>query len=113
MRILFILIALAFSSSCKESKENTTEILCHQEMKTRFEKELKCTEKDIMEVNLYSGLYNGENVYFTMTMCPACNTTPPQYGYSCDGTKISISNFNTKVSEIKEIYNSCTKRFSE
>lgn len=113
MRILLILITLVFLSSCEKSKENTTETLCHQEMKTKLEKELKCIEKGVIEVNLYSGLYNGENIYFAMTMCPACNTIPPQFGYSCDGTKITITDFNNKVSEIKEIYNSCTKRFGE
>ena len=113
MRILFILITLALSLSCEKSTEITTKALCHQEMKTRFEKELTCTEKGVMENNLYSGLYNGKSLYFVMSMCPACNTTPPQFGYSCDGTKITISDFNTNVTEIKEIYNSCTKRFLE
>lgn len=113
MRILLLFLTSIFLTNCSKSKENTTPIPCHQEMKAKFEKELKCTEKGVMEVNLYSGYYNGENIYFVMTMCPACNTIPPQFGYSCDGRKITISDFNTKVSETKEIYNSCTKRFAE
>ena len=113
MRIFLIFLIPLFLISCRKSREDTADNLCHMEMKERFKSELRCTEKDKIEVNLYSGKYNNTQIYFSKTMCPACNTIPPQFGYSCDGTKISISDFNTKVSDIKEIYNSCTNRFSE
>ena len=113
MRTLLFLITLVLFLGCKKSKENTTEILCHQEMKERLKSELRCEEKDKLEVNLYSGSYEGQKIFFPMTMCPACNTIPPQFGYTCDGSKITISEFNTKVSAIKEVYNSCTNKFTD
>ncbi|MCA5005446.1 hypothetical protein [Sphingobacterium bovistauri] len=111
MRTLFLLTLSVLLFGCKKANENSSNNPCHQEMKERFKTELKCTERGVMEVNLYSGIYDGKQIYFAMTMCPACNTMPPQFGYNCEGTKINISTFNTKVSEIKEIYNSCTNSF--
>lgn len=111
MRTLTFILILFLFSNCSKNKELTTDNPCHQAMKDRFDSELKCTEKDKMEVNLYSGKYEGNDLYFPMTMCPSCNTIPPQFGYTCAGQKINISDFNTKVTDIKQIYNSCTKKF--
>lgn len=113
MRILLIFLIPLFLIGCRKSKEEITDNLCHMEMKERFKSELKCTKQGLMEQNLYTGMYEGQRIYFINIMCTACNTIPPQAGYSCDGTKITISNFNNNVSEIKEIYNSCTNRFAE
>ncbi len=111
MRTLTFILILFLFSNCSKNKELTTDNPCHQAMKDRFDSELKCTEKDKMEVNLYSGKYKENDPYFPMTMCPSCNTIPPQFGYTCAGQKINISDFNTKVTDIKQIYNSCTKKF--
>ena len=111
MKVLLFFLFPLFLISCQKSRENTTDNLCHQEMKERFKSELRCTEKGKMEVNLYSGLYEGKRIYFVMTICPACNTVNPQYGYTCEGEEIQISNFLSKVSETREIYNSCTNSF--
>lgn len=107
--ILSLLILLALSS-CEKEKITSS---CQKAMHEKFKAELKCTEKGVMEVNLYSGIYNNKTIYFTMTMCPACNTTPPSFGYACDSTKIEIIDFIKNVSGIKEVYNSCSKQFKE
>lgn len=111
MRVFLIFLIPLLLTHCSKSREVTTDQLCHQEMKERFKSELKCTEKEQMEVNLYSGKYEGNRIYFVMTMCPACNTAPIQYGYTCEGKKISIKDFNKTVSDIKQVYNSCTEKF--
>lgn len=109
MRDIILSLVLLTFLGCK--KDEVSENSCHQAMKERFENELKCTEKDKMQVNLYSGIYEGKTIYFVNTMCPACNTIPPQFGYTCEGQKITISDFNTKVTQTKQVYNSCTKKF--
>ena len=111
MRILTTLLAIALLLGCK--KEESSIKTCHQEMKERFNSELRCSKQGEMEVNLYSGIYDGKRIYFTMIMCPACNTVPVQHGYTCDGQKISVENFNNTVSDIKQIYNSCTQKFMD
>lgn len=111
MRILTTLLAISMLLGCK--KEESSINACHQQMKVKFEQDLKCTEKDKMEVNLYSGVYEGKTIYFVDTMCPACITVPPQFGYTCDGQKVNISDFNNKITERKEVYNSCTKSFKD
>jgi hypothetical protein len=79
-------------------------------MKERFKEELKCAEKYTREVNLYTGMYENEEVYFTMIMCPNCGTVPPAYGYTCENKKVNFDDFRN-VENIKEIYNSCTQEF--
>lgn len=85
---------------------------CELDMRDRFKEGLKCTEKGIMEVNLYSGIYENKTIYFSMIMCTACSTVPPVFGYTCEGIKIEIKEFNKNVSNIKEVYNSCTLKFN-
>ncbi|MDR2284381.1 MAG: hypothetical protein LBE37_14275 [Sphingobacterium sp.] len=111
-KIIILLLAVASILGCKKSEEKVDTSECITEMVTRFEKELKCTKQGLMETNLYRGTYKNKQVYFTNTMCPACNTIPPQYGYDCSGKKIDFRDFKD-VSGIKEVYNSCTKKVIE
>lgn len=77
MRILLFLITLVLFLGCKKSKENTTEILCHQEMKERLKSELRCEEKDKLEVNLYSGSYEGQKIFFYNDNVSSVQYHPP------------------------------------
>lgn len=65
-----------------------------------------------MEVNLYSAIYKNQRIYFPMTMCPACNTVAPPFGYTCENKKVTIDNFQD-VDELAQVYNSCMEEFSE
>jgi len=56
--------------------------------------------------------YKGETVYFANTICIYCLTAPPEYGYTCDLKKIDFENFND-VKDISEVYNSCSKKYTE
>lgn len=103
-----LLLAIIAFSSCKNNDMKDSSPDCLTKMKERFKTELKCTEKGVMENNLYVGTYENKKIYFTNIMCPACGTIPPQFGYTCEGTKVDIINFSTKVTDIKELYNSCS-----
>jgi len=106
-----ILTALTLFSCKKEKSENQDESGCALRVKEIVKEELKCTTKESMEVNLYSGIYQNKTIYFTDVMCPNCGVLPPSIGYTCDGTKVSINDFANKVTQIKEVYNSCTQKF--
>ena len=101
------MIVVSFSS-CEKDQTDASE--CVIRMKQLFDNELKCTEKNAMEVNLYSGKYQNKIVYFLNIMCPACSSMPPSYGYSCSNEKILFDNFQN-VTDIKQVYNSCTKKY--
>ncbi|WP_293933396.1 hypothetical protein [Sphingobacterium sp. UBA6645] len=112
-----ILIAILFSSiifltSCDKQQDDPNAPECYKQMKQRYDKQLGCSKKGEMEVNLYRGLYQGKEIYFPMTMCPSCNTVAPAEGYTCEGEKIAIEDFNRQVTAIKEVYNSCTRKFA-
>lgn len=107
---VFIFIAALLLSCKKEEKINISG--CAVEMKQKFDNELKCTKENQMATNLYIGIYKGNTVYFPMLMCPACNSIPPAFGYTCTNKKIPFEKFND-VTEIKIVYDSCTKKFSE
>lgn len=107
--ILFVLTSLL--NGCKKDTQiNVSE--CAIYMKGLYEKELKCTTENFMEVNLYKGIYKSEVVYFSMIMCAICNITPPAYGYTCDNKKVVFNDFR-EVEDIKQVYNSCSKRYVE
>lgn len=113
MRRLFIcLVAASLFHGCGKDNVQTNASECVVRMKKLYDKELKCIQENAMEINLYTGIYKGDLVYFYMTMCPHCNTVPPAYGYTCENKKVLFDNF-TDVSDIKEVYNSCTKKFTE
>lgn len=99
--------------SCDKEKDQLNVSECALQMKQFYEEELVCTAAGSMEVNLYSGVYEGETLYFPMIMCPSCNTIPPSFGYTCDKTKVSIDDFATNVSHLKQVYNSCSGQFTE
>ncbi len=109
---LFLTAILLIVTACTKDEAPTDTSECVVRMKELYKAELKCTKKDAMEVNLYSGLYKNELVYFTMTMCPNCNTVPPSSGYTCGNKKVDFNDFGN-VSDIKQVYNSCTKEFTE
>ncbi|NGF58114.1 hypothetical protein G5B00_16480 [Parapedobacter sp. SGR-10] len=111
-RLCTLLVAVALLFGCKKENEQKEVSACALQIKEFFKEELKCTEQHSMEINLYAGMYKGMLVYFTMTMCPNCNTVPPSFGYTCANKKIDFDDF-TKVSDIQQVYNSCTKRFTE
>lgn len=107
--ILFTLALLVYGCDKNDTEPESSE--CSINMKNRFDSELKCTTAGFMEVNLYSGFYNDKAVFFPMIMCPSCGTLPPKYGYTCEDEKITFENFSN-VTDIKEVYNSCTKKFA-
>lgn len=111
-KIIILLIAVTFVLGCKKSEENVDIPGCIGEMVKRYEKELKCTKQGSMETNLYRGTYKNQQVYFAHTICQNCNVVPPQHGYDCSGKKIDFSDYQ-EVSDIKEVYNSCTKKVTE
>lgn len=111
-KTIILAIAMTILFGCNKSEEKINLSGCIEEMVKRYEKELKCTKPGEMETNLYRGIYKNQIVYFPDTMCPACSTVPPQYGYDCSGKKITFESFQ-EVSEIKQIYNSCTKQVTE
>lgn len=111
MRKLLILFALtAVLNSCDKDDRQTEAAECVVRMKELYEEELKCTQEDFMEVNLYKGVYEGEVVYFPMIMCPHCSVLPPADGYTCDGKKVVFEDFR-EVGDIKQVYNSCSKSY--
>jgi len=111
-RLCTILVVATLLFGCKKENEQKEVSLCALQMKEQFKEQLKCSKQGFMEENLYSGLYKGNLVYFTMTMCPSCNTLPPAFGYTCSNKKVDFDDFS-KVSNIQQVYNSCTKRFTE
>lgn len=111
MRRLYVLfMAVALFYSCEKETKQRDPSACELQMKERFNEELKCTEKYTREVNLYMGVYENEQVYFTRIMCANCGVVPPAYGYTCENKKVNFDDFR-KVENIKEIYNSCTQEF--
>jgi len=109
-KILVILTIVVSLSSCEKDYTDASE--CAIRMKQLFDNELKCTAQNAMEVNLYSGRYQNKIVYFLNIMCPACSSIPPSYGYTCSNEKILFDNFQN-VTDIKQVYNSCTKKYLE
>lgn len=112
-RLCVLLMFITLFFSCKKEREQQEDVSdCALQMKEFFKDELKCTEQHQMEVNLYIGSYKNRQVYFTMTMCPSCNTLPPTHGYNCENKKVDFDDFRD-VKNIKVIYNSCTEKFTE
>lgn len=111
-KIIILLVAVASVLGCKKSEEKVDIPGCIGEMVKRYENELKCTKQGSWETNLYRGTYKNQQVYFANTMCINCGVMPPKHGYDCSGKKIEFSDFRD-VSDIKEVYNSCTKKVIE
>ena len=107
-----IILGSVLIIGCKKGKDETNVSECALFMKKKFDKELICSQKGKMESNLYVGTYKNQEVYFVNTMCPACNTLPPQFGYTCGDKKVDFDDFS-KVENIKQVYNSCTQEFSK
>ncbi|SFS32413.1 hypothetical protein SAMN05660206_101150 [Sphingobacterium wenxiniae] len=107
--LLFAFAMLCWSCDKDDTPSNATE--CDIRMKKLYESELQCTQKPTaMAVNLFSGTYEGEKVYFTDIICPACGVMPPSFGYTCAEKKITFDSY-TNVKNIKLVYNSCTKEY--
>jgi len=109
-RYCIFLVAILWIAGCTKDETPVDTSECVVRMKDLYKSELKCTEKGTMEINLYSGLYKKEVVYFTNIVCVACNTVPPSFGYTCDNKKVVFDNF-INVTDIKQVYNSCTNEF--
>ena len=109
MKILFLaLLALCTLGSCKKDQNESN---CASKMKDLLNDKLTCTESGVIASNLYSGNYENKLLYFDMIVCISCNALPPQYGYTCEGEKVTITDFNKSVSNIKAVYNSCTRKY--
>ncbi len=109
-RIMFLALAIIMFTACE--KDDVDVSTCAKKLKSHFKKELRCSEKGANETNLFKGTYKGETVYFANTICIYCLTAPPEYGYTCDLKKIDFENFND-VKDISEVYNSCSKKYTE
>lgn len=110
LKTLFLLLPILVFFSCEKDNGSKDATPCEIKMKSHFKDKLKCSKKGEMEVNLYSGEYEGKTVYFTDTMCIACLTIAPKEGYTCDMEKIEFKDFQD-VKEIKQVYNSCSKSY--
>jgi len=84
-------------------------------MKNHFKNNLSCSEKKNLThaSHLFKGTYKEKTVYYTVIVCPTCNTMPPQFGYTCDMEKVEFKNFNENMKDHTKVYDSCTKKFSE
>lgn len=112
LMVSFVVFSSLFHLACEKDGNNKNISACALSMKQKFEKELKCSEKGTMESNLYVGIYNNQKVYFVDIMCPSCSTAAPQFGYTCDDKKVMFEDFS-KMKDVKQVYNSCTKEFME
>jgi len=108
--VLFMAITLLYSCEKDDKQKDPSD--CKVQMKEKFKKDLKCTENPTSEVNLYMGLYENKQVYFTDIICMSCGTMPPAYGYTCENEKVEFDDFRN-VENVKEIYNGCTQEFIE
>lgn len=106
--ILFVSLGLM---ACNENKKQQQKD-CVVELKELLKDELTCTKAEEMQVNLFVGSYKGEEVYFPMLVCPACDAQAPSYGYTCAKTKVSFEKFED-VKDVKLVYNSCDSTFSK
>ena len=111
-RCCIFLVAILLIAACTKDETPLDTSECVVRMKDLYKSELECTSQGAMEVNLYAGIYKNQRVYFTMTMCPSCNTLPPSSGYTCENKKVGFDDFGN-VSDIKQVYNSCTGEFTE
>lgn len=109
MKILFLaLLALCTLSSCKKDQNQSN---CASKMKDLLNDKLTCIEGGFIASNLYSGNYENKLLYFDKIDCSSCLSLPPQYGYTCEGEKVTITDFYKSVSNIKAVYNSCTRKY--
>lgn len=111
--ILMTLIAVLVFVSCNKESQQLNASECALRMFKLFENEISCTSEGTMESNLYSGIYKGETVYFPNIMCPACNTIAPSFGYTCASIRVEFEDYHSDVSDVKLVYNSCSKKFTE
>ncbi|MEJ5055473.1 hypothetical protein [Sphingobacterium sp. MYb382] len=109
-RFHLLLLAALCLTGCNENKNSTKN--CAIELKEFLKDELKCSKAGEMQVNLFVGNYEGQQVYFTMLVCPACDAQSPSYGYTCAKTKIPFRNFDD-VKYRKLVYNSCEDTFEK
>lgn len=61
-------------------------------MKKQWETVSSCSPE--FKHYLGKGLYQSATIYYTSISCVACNVMPPQYGVSCGGDSIKISNWS-------------------
>lgn len=101
MRTTCVLLSALFFLACSKSN-NKVETDCDTKMIAKFKDQISCTEIPTMGPCHYlgKGLYKGQEIYFLDIVCAACNTIPPQEGYRCDGSKITIENFGQNVTDI-------------
>ncbi|MCL7987445.1 hypothetical protein M8998_05775 [Sphingobacterium sp. lm-10] len=107
-KIYLLFITSLLLSACSKSESET----CLTYMRNHFRDQLKCNSPH-MYTNLYRGVYKGQTVYFVDIVCPACLTMPPQRGYTCEMKEVNFTNFAEEVNDVKEVYNSCTRSYSE
>ncbi|PVD49856.1 hypothetical protein DC498_23140 [Terrimonas sp.] len=93
---------LAFS--CSKEKRAIT---CEDKMIEKLGAQVNCSVKrelERMDNVLAKGSYKGRIIYFMFTVCPSCNTVPPQEGYVCGKDdnieKIVIDDFLNNISNV-------------
>lgn len=108
-KIYFVVLVSLLLAACSKNESAST---CLTDMRNHFRKQLNCQDPGKMETHLYRGVYEGKVVYFFNTMCINCNVIPPQRGYTCAMEEVSFSDFQD-VTDVQQVYNSCTGQFSE
>lgn len=110
-KLLLICLLGGILVNCKKGEElNPTE--CLIEIHKLFKDQIGCESRENidMSVHIFQGTYEGQEIYFTLLVCPNCNTLPPEWGYNCKKEKVEIKNF-LDVKNMKKIYDSCTGKF--
>ncbi|MCC6289566.1 MAG: hypothetical protein IT249_16930 [Chitinophagaceae bacterium] len=106
IRVIFaVLVFAALAYSC--SKEEKKAVTCEDKMIEKLGAQVSCSVKrgpEQTDLVLAKGGYKGSTIYFMFTLCPFCNTVPPQEGYVCGKDdnieKIAIDDFNSNVTGI-------------
>ncbi|MBN8788651.1 MAG: hypothetical protein J0I84_16295 [Terrimonas sp.] len=105
IRIVFAVVTFAtLAFSCTKEKKAIT---CEDKMIEKLGAQVSCSVKrglERMDLVLAKGNYKEGIIYFMFTVCPSCNTVPPQEGYVCgkddDIEKITIDDFLNNVSNL-------------
>lgn len=104
MRTTIVLFLSLFFIACSKS-DNKVEQDCDAKMTEKFKDQITCTEIPTLGPCNYlgKGMYKGAEIYYINIICAACNTAPPGEGYTCDGQKITIEDFNKNVTDARPV----------
>ena len=104
MRTTIVLFLSLFFIACSKS-DHKAKLDCEAKMIAKFKDQITCTEIPTMGPCNYlgKGMYKGREIYFINIICAVCNTAPPGEGYTCDGQKITIEDFNKNVTDARPV----------